>query len=141
MQIIYKQSLASPESEHQVESGLLLDVVVRQCASVLQLLSSEDQSLLIGGNALLVLDLGLHVLDCVRGLNVQGDGLPSQSLHEDLHSTSESENQMKSRFLLDVVVTKSSSIFKLLACKDESLLIRRDAFLVLNLSLDIVDCV
>ena len=65
MQIIYKQSLASPESEHQVESGLLLDVVVRQCASVLQLLSSEDQSLLIGGNALLVLDLGLHVLDCV----------------------------------------------------------------------------
>ena len=88
-----------------MESGLLLDVVIRESAPVLELLAREDQTLLIGGNALLVLDLGLHVLDCVRGLNVQGDGLPSQSLHEDLHSTSESENQMKSRFLLDVVVT------------------------------------
>ena len=31
------------------------------------------------------LDLGLDVLDGVRGLHLQGDGLASQGLHEDLH--------------------------------------------------------
>ena len=48
----------SSESEHQVESGLLLDVVIREGSSIFQLLSSEDESLLIGGDALLILDLG-----------------------------------------------------------------------------------
>ena len=42
-----------------MEGGLLLDVVVRQGAAVLQLLAaSEDQALLVGRDALLVLDLG-----------------------------------------------------------------------------------
>jgi hypothetical protein len=40
-----------------VESGLLLDVVVRQSAAVLKLLAREDQALLVRRNALLVLDL------------------------------------------------------------------------------------
>ena len=35
---------AAPESEHQVEGRLLLDVVVGQSPAVLQLLASEDQS-------------------------------------------------------------------------------------------------
>ena len=51
-----------------MESRLLLDVVVRQRAAVLELLSGEDQALLVRGDALLVLDLLLHVLDGVRGL-------------------------------------------------------------------------
>jgi len=46
---------ATTETEHQVEGGLLLDVVVRQRAAILQLLASEDQTLLIWGNALFVL--------------------------------------------------------------------------------------
>ena len=33
---------------------------------------------------LLVLDLALHVVDGVRGLHLQGDGLAGQGLHEDL---------------------------------------------------------
>ena len=49
---------ATAETEHQMESGLLLDVVVAESAAVLELLSGEDQSLLIGRDALLVLDLG-----------------------------------------------------------------------------------
>ena len=44
-----------------MESGLLLDVVVGQGPAVLELLSGEDQSLLVRGDTLLVLDLGL---DC-----------------------------------------------------------------------------
>ena len=44
---------------------------------------------------------------------------------------------MESRLLLDVVILKGSTILKLLSCEDESLLIGRDALLVLDLSLDI----
>ena len=43
------------KTENQMESGLLLDIVVGQGASILQLLTSEDQTLLIWGNAFFVL--------------------------------------------------------------------------------------
>jgi hypothetical protein len=46
---------------------------------------------------------------------------------------------MESGLFLDVVVAESSAILKLLSCKDESLLVWRDAFLVLDLGLDIFD--
>jgi len=122
-----------------VESGLLLDVVVRQGSAVLQLLASEDQSLLVGWDALLVLDLGLHVLDGVSWLNVEGDGLAGQGLHEDLHTSSQSEDQVESRLLLDVVVTEGSAVLELLSSEDESLLIGWDTFLVLDLGLDVLN--
>merc|ERR1711893_346639 len=38
---------ATPEAQHQVKCGLLLDVVVAQGAAILQLLASEDQPLLV----------------------------------------------------------------------------------------------
>lgn len=38
------------EAEDQVESGLLLDVVVRERAAILKLLTSEDKALLIRGD-------------------------------------------------------------------------------------------
>ena len=57
---------ATTQAQHQVEGGLLLDVVVGQGAAILQLLAGKDQALLVWGNALLVLDLGLHVLNGVR---------------------------------------------------------------------------
>ena len=68
-----------------MESGLLLDVVVGESAAVLQLLAREDQALLVGRNAFFVLDLLLHVVDGVGGLDFQGDGLASESLNENLH--------------------------------------------------------
>ena len=58
-----------------MEGGLLLDVVVRESAAVLELLASEDQALLVRGDALLVLDLGLDVVDGVGRLHLEGDGL------------------------------------------------------------------
>ena len=39
------------ETEHEMEGGLLLDVVIRKGAAVLELLAGEDQALLVGGNA------------------------------------------------------------------------------------------
>jgi len=78
-----------------MEGGFLLDVVVRKGSSILELLASEDESLLIGRDAFLVLDLGLHVLDGVRWFDFEGDGLSGKGLHEDLHTTSQSEDKME----------------------------------------------
>jgi len=79
-----------------MESGLLLDVVVAESATILELLPSEDQPLLVRGNPLLVLDLGLDVLDGVGRLDLQGDGFAGQRLDEDLHSSSKTEHEVKS---------------------------------------------
>ena len=69
-----------------MQGGLLVDVVVRQRAAVLQLLAGEDEALLVRGDALLVLDLGLDVVDGVARLDVKRDGLARQRLDEDLHA-------------------------------------------------------
>merc|ERR1712012_1164283 len=106
-----------------MEGGLLLDVVIRKSSSVLELLTSEDKSLLIRRDTFLVLDLSFDVLNGVRWLDIEGDSLTSESLNKDLHTTSESEDEMEGRFLLDVVVGESSSILELLSSEDESLLI------------------
>ena len=92
------------ETKHQVEGRLLLDVVVAERAAILELLAREDQALLVGGDAennvdqddtlgsdglhyvpLLVLDLGLDIVDGVRGLNLEGDGFAREGLYENLH--------------------------------------------------------
>merc|ERR1712117_771247 len=102
-----------------MKGGLLLDIVVRQGPAILELLTSKDQPLLIWGNALLVLDLGLDVLDGIRWLNLQGDGLAGQGLDENLHATTQTEDQMKGGLLLDVVIRQGPAILKLLASKDQ----------------------
>jgi len=78
-----------------VESRFLLDVVVGEGAAILELLSSEDEALLIWWDTFLVLDLGLDVLDRVRWLDIEGDGLTGQGLDEDLHTTAETEHQVE----------------------------------------------
>merc|ERR1712018_806490 len=103
-----------------MESALLLDVIIRKSSSVLELLSSKDQSLLIWRNSFLVLDLGLDILNGVRWFNLKGDGLASQCLDEDLHTSSQSENQMQGTFLLNVVIRQGSSILELLSSEDQS---------------------
>merc|ERR1712038_990352 len=122
-----------------MKGGLLLDVVVRKSSSIFQLLSSKDQPLLVWGDALLVLDLGLDILNGVRWLHLKGDGLPGQSLDEDLHTSSQPQHKMEGGLLLDVVVRKSSSIFQLLSSKDQPLLVWGDALLVLDLGLHVLN--
>lgn len=68
-----------------MQGGLFLDVVVGERAVVLQLVVGEKQSLLIGRDAFLVLDLGLHVLDGVGRFDIERDGLSGQGFDEDLH--------------------------------------------------------
>merc|ERR1719352_200022 len=100
---------------HQVEGRLLLDVVVRESAAILELLAGEDQTLLIWRNTFLVLDLLLDVVDGVTGLHLQSDGLAGQGLDENLHATTEAKHQVEGRLLLDVVVRESAAILELLA--------------------------
>ena len=101
------------ESEDEMESGLLLDVVVGEGSSILKLLTSEDESLLIWGNTFFVLDLSLDVFNGVSWLDIEGDGLTSEGLDEDLHTTSESENEMEGGLLLDVVVGEGSAVLEI----------------------------
>ncbi|KAG8122575.1 hypothetical protein E2320_018060, partial [Naja naja] len=136
---LHKDLHPTPQTQDKMESGLLLDVVVGEGAAIFQLLASKDQPLLVWRNAFLVLDLGLHILNGVTGLHLQGDGLPSQGFHEDLHPTPQTQDKMESGLLLDVVVGEGAAIFQLLASKDQPLLIWRNAFLVLDLGLHILN--
>merc|ERR1712047_89420 len=120
-----------------MQSGLLLDVVVRESTAILKLFASKDQPLLVWGNAFLVLDLSLDIFNGVRWLHLKGDGLASQGLDKNLHTSTKTENQMQSGLLLDVVVREGAAILKLFASKDQPLLVWGNAFLVLDLSLDI----
>ena len=95
--------------------------------------------MLVGRDAFLVLNLSLHVVDRVGRLDVESDSLAGESLHEDLHTTTEAENQVKSGLFLDVVVGQGATVFKLLAGEDKALLIRGNAFLILDLGLYVVD--
>merc|ERR1712212_1102438 len=122
-----------------MKGALFLDVVVRQSSSIFQLFSSKDQSLLIWRNTFLILDLCLHVLNSITRLHLQSDGLASQSLDKDLHTSSQSEHKMKGALFLNVVVRQSSAIFQLFSSKDQSLLIWGNTLLVLDLRLHILN--
>ena len=73
------------EPQHQVKGGLLLNVVVGESSTIFKLLSGKNQTLLIWGNSLLILDLGLDIFDSIGRLDLKGDGLARQSLDENLH--------------------------------------------------------
>ena len=56
-----------------MEGRFLLDVIVRESATVLELFSREDQALLIRWDSFLVLNLGLDVVDRVGRFDFEGD--------------------------------------------------------------------
>ena len=117
---------ASAKAKDEVESGFFLDVIIGKSTAVFELLPGKNQALLIGGNAFLVLDLRLDVVNGIRRLHLKGDRLASQGLDEDLHATAKTKDEVKGRLLLDIVIREGSAIFKLLSGKDETLLIGRD---------------
>ena len=75
-----------------MKGRLLLDVVVAEGAAVLELLAGEDETLLIGRNALFVLNFAFHSLDGIRRLDFKRNGLARQGLDEDLHTTPETKD-------------------------------------------------
>jgi hypothetical protein len=73
--------------------------------------------------------------DVVRVLG----GVASDGRHEDLHASTKTKDEMYGGLLLNVVVGQSTTILKMLACEDKTLLVRRNTLLVLNLSLHVFD--
>ena len=77
-------------------------IVVREGAAVLELLAGKDEALLVGRDALLVLDLRLDIVNGIRRLDLKRDGLAGESLHKNLHATAEAEHEVQRRLLLDL---------------------------------------
>ena len=75
-----------------MKGWFLLDIVIRKSSAVLKLFSGEDKSLLIWWDTFLILDFSFDVFNGVRWFNIKSDSLSSQSLDEDLHTTSQSKN-------------------------------------------------
>ena len=122
-----------------MDGGLLGNVVVAESAGLIELLASENEALLVGRDALLVLDLLLEGLDGVSRLDLDGHGLSGEGPDEDLHSTAESQDQVDGGLLLDVVVAQGARLVELLAREDQALLVVGDALLVLDLLLQRLD--
>jgi hypothetical protein len=109
-----------------VESRFLLDVIVGESATVLELFTSKDKALLVGRNAFLVLDLRLDVIDGIRRLDLKGYRLAREGLDEDLHASAQTEHEMECRLFLDIIVGQCATILKLFAREDQALLVRRN---------------
>ena len=101
---------ASSDSHDHIYGGFVLNVVVRKGSSIFKVLVRKNKSLLVWGDTFFVLNLGLYVLDGIRSFHVKSDRFSSQGFDEDLHASSESQDQMKGGFLLNVIVRKCSSI-------------------------------
>ena len=80
------QSGSAAQAQDQVQGAFLLDVVVCEGPAVLELLPGEDEALLVGRDALLVLDFGFDLVDGVGGVDFERYGLAREGLYEYLHS-------------------------------------------------------
>jgi len=87
-----------------------------------------------GGDTFFVLDFLLDSFDSVGRFDVQSNSLSGQCLDKDLHprTTAKAQYEMQGRFLLDVIISESTTIFQLFASENETLLVRGDAFFVLD---------
>ena len=92
----------------EMEGRLLLNVIIRKGPAILELFSGEDEALLVRGDSLLVLDLGLYVIDGIRRLHLEGDGLAGQGLHKNLHdyATGQSLQRKKTDGIRDKKLTE-----------------------------------
>lgn len=69
-----------------MERRLLGDVVITQSTIIFELLAGEDQTLLIGWDPLLILDLALDGLYVVTGFDVERDRFSRERLNEQLEA-------------------------------------------------------
>ena len=73
-----------------MQSGFLLDIVIGQASSVFQLLTGEDESLLIRWNSFFILDLGLDVFNRIAGFDIECNSFSCKCFDEYLHNVTES---------------------------------------------------
>ena len=95
-----------------MQGVVFLDVIVSESLRVIKLFSSENDSLLVLRDSFSFSNLALDGFNAVSVSDFESDGLSSESSHEDLFSSSESEYKVESRVFLDVVVVNCSAVFK-----------------------------
>ena len=61
-----------------------MNVIVGESAAVFQLLAGKNQTLLIGWDPFLILDLGFHAINRVTGFHIQGNCFPGKRLDKNL---------------------------------------------------------
>ena len=68
-----------------MQRTFLLDVVITQGPSILQLFPGKNQPLLIRWNPFLVLDLRLDIVNGIGRFDIQRDGFPREGFDKNLH--------------------------------------------------------
>jgi hypothetical protein len=90
--------------------------------------------LLLNENIIITFIFIMHVLHSTKtslsGIETKAGGTPSHL------ATTQPQNTVKSALICNVIVGESLVIFQLLPCEDESLLVWRHAFLVIDQLLD-----
>jgi hypothetical protein len=76
---------SSSQTKQKIQCGLLLNVIVKRSAVVFQLLTREDQTLLVRRDTFLILNFLFDVIDSIELLDIKSDGRTSKCLHKDLH--------------------------------------------------------
>jgi hypothetical protein len=76
----------------------------------------------------------LQVAACIKIVGQLLLASASQQRAKAAFATAQAQDQVQGGLLLDVVVCQSAAVLQLLASKDEALLVRRDALLVLQQS-------
>lgn len=112
------------EMEDQVKGGLILDDVLGEGVTILELSASKCEAILVQGDTFLHLNIGLDVINDIRRLNLESDRLAGGGLYKDLQIATEAEDQVEGGYLSNAVFGWHVTTFKLLFSKDETLLIR-----------------
>merc|ERR1711922_117443 len=95
IEINIKTPISSSQPKDKMKGRLLLDVIIGESSSIFQLLSCEDETLLVWWDTFLVLDLCLDIFNSIRRFNFKSDSFSGQCFDKNLHSSSETEYKMK----------------------------------------------
>ena len=136
---LHKDLHSATQAQDQVESWLLLSVVIGKCAAIFQLSAGQDEKLLIRRNAFLILYLGLHVVDGVACFHVKGNCLLVR-VSQRFAFRHAGATPSGALTLLNFVIGECAAIFQLFAGKDETLLIMRNALLILYPAAQVLWC-
>mmetsp|Transcript_28226 Transcript_28226/g.63930 ORF Transcript_28226/g.63930 Transcript_28226/m.63930 type:complete len:232 (-) Transcript_28226:339-1034(-) len=128
------------EPQDEVQRGQLPNVALRDSPLGGELGSGEDKALLLGGNPLLVRDLLHDLLDGVERVDFQADALARKHLHSYWYDLPLTFDKMEDCLVLHIVLRERLAILKLLASKDQALLVDRDARDILDHDLDVANC-
>ena len=87
-----------------MERTFLLNVVIGESTAIFELFARENQTLLIRWDPLFVLNLGLDVVNGVRWLHIEGNGLSRKGLDEDLKSLKREKGRKEETTSVDGVI-------------------------------------